>query len=556
MSTRTIVRKYLESGLRAAADETRATLQEWAAREANTSSDVLAPVNVPSRKGYEFGIPRGGTASATYQLGSLTGMSRKSQIEMLNDAYLACIPASACVDAIVKGVTAGGIVIAPNADVSEKAAPPPQVLALRRLLRFTNPRENILQLIRSTITDLLVSGDAFIEVSFLLGEPVAMYSLDVASMQVDSDEHGQVLSYTQRMGNQRDPVVFEPDEIIHISLDTPRGGLYGTSALLKCLLAMQIWLFTAADLQEQMRSGNPPRVHIDLPKDNGTAIETFYQKYVGRYLGAKGVTRPILTTRGGVVNELAGAKITDLLETLSHTRDQINSEMGTPPNKVQVVESGNLGGGTGEAQDKTWRKDQIEPMQALFLEAFNFIIVQEGFGITTHHVEFVEVDYRDSKVVEAIRDLRLRNGSWTLNRYRREIGEEPIEDGGDDAVIQVRTGLIYWKDMSAYTKAEMAALSAAAIAAGVNADYLLPGADMVPKLAAPDTKPPATPPEPKKGDGNEDEAIEPDFVEAAYTQHQPFRQQRSPDDEVAAIRASYNHHYQALRKKALKALPR
>ena len=563
MSVRSVTRKYLEGGLRAAAQETRVSVQKWAgeASTRNTSSDALAPIVVPSRQGYEYGVPRGGTKSAAYQLGSLTGMSRQQQIEMLNDAYLACIPASACVDAIVKGVTAGGIVIAPNADQAENEALPPAVMSLKRLLRFTNPRENMLQLIRSTITDLLVSGDAFIEVSFLLGEPCALYSLDCASMAVDADEHGQVKSYTQNMGDNRPPVVFEPDEIIHLSLDTPRGGLYGTSAILKCLLATQIWLFTAADLQEQMRAGNPPRVHIDLPKDSQTAIEVFYQKYIGRYLGSKGVTRPILTTRGGTLNELAGAKIVELLDTLSWARDCINSEMGTPPNKVQVVESGNLGGGTGEAQDKTWRKDQIEPMQALFLEAFNYIIVQQGFGITTHHVEFVEVDYRDSQKVEAIRDLRLRNGSWTLNRYRREIGEEPIDEGGDDAVIQVRTGLVFWKDMAVYTTCEMAALAAAALTAGIEPDFLLPGATLVPKpdppapvIMPPTAAQPPTPPEPKDKGEDQDESA--DLIDRAFElQHRALGIKRSPDQETAAIIASYNHAYQARRKKALKALP-
>ena len=443
---------------------------------------------------------------------------------------------------------------------------PLEVLELRRLLRFTNPRENMIQLARSTITDLYVAGDGFIEQSFLLGKPVALYTLDAATMNVDADEHGQIISYTQRIDGMRDPVVFEPDEVIHLSLDAPRGGLYGTSPLLKALIPIVTWLFTMADLKEQMRAGNPPRVHIDLPKDSQTAVEVFFQKYVGRYLGAKGVTRPILTTRGGTLNELAGAKIVELLDTLKDCRDQIISVLGVPPQKVQIVELGNLGGGTGEAQDKNWRLGTLVPIQALFLEAFNFTVVQQGFGITTHHVEFIEVDYRDSKVIEDIRDQRLSNGSWTLNRYRRDIGEEPITLGGDDAVIQVRTGLIFWKDMSVYTLAEMAALSAAAIAAGVEPSFLLPGAETVPKPDPPPTivmpHPAALPPEPPKPDakpGDGEEALTTaDLIQASHDRVamvERMRGPRGPEDEARALTSAYNQAYQRRRKAALKALP-
>jgi hypothetical protein len=50
----------------------------------------------------------------------------------------------------------------------------------------------------------------------------------------------------------------------------------------------------------------------------------------------------------------------------------------------------------------------------------------------------------------------LRNGSWTLNRYRAEIGEPPI-DGGDDAVLIDRQNLVLWSDFAAMSKATVAA---------------------------------------------------------------------------------------------------
>jgi hypothetical protein len=41
--------------------------------------------------------------------------------------------------------------------------------------------------------------------------------------------------------------------------------------------------------------------------------------------------------------------------------------------------------------------------------------------ISGWHLKFKDVDFRDSKTIEEIRDMRRRNGSWTLDRYRADI---------------------------------------------------------------------------------------------------------------------------------------
>jgi hypothetical protein len=51
--------------------------------------------------------------------------------------------------------------------------------------------------------------------------------------------------------------------------------------------------------------------------------------------------------------------------------------------------------------------------------------------------------------------MRLRNGSWTLDRYRADIGEPPV-DGGDQAVLVDRENLVKWADMDAASKAGIA----------------------------------------------------------------------------------------------------
>ena len=98
-----------------------------------------------------------------------------------------------------------------------------------------------------------------------------------------------------------------------------------------------------------------------------------------------------------------------------------------------------------DSQHRTFQINTCGPIAELVAEAFNYWLAVVAFKIQDWVLKFAEVDYRDSKIVEDIRDTRLRNGAWTLNKYRQEIGEPPV-DGGDDAVPVDRQNLVLWAD--------------------------------------------------------------------------------------------------------------
>lgn len=424
--------------------------------EAKTPGADLAPLpaNKVTRRGYEYGIQLGGTSASMQDAFS---QERLQILTQLYQAYLTCPWVSGPIDLIARTATAGGLsVVVEDISDHDGAIPddPPEVTRLRRLLKFTNPREDMVQLLRSCAIDLLLFGDAYIEVVELLGEPVALYTLDATTMTVLCDEHGEVMGYKQSMDGLRN-TLFDADQVIHISLDAPRGGVYGVSPAQKALLPVTAWLFTEATIKENFRRGDPPRIHADLGSMKDLDVQRWREQYMVNNLGPKAVGTPIVTTGGGVVTVLDPRKVADYLETSKQLRDEIISCFGTPPSKLGIIETGNIGAGTGEAQDKTFRINTIYPIQALILEKFNYHLLQMGFGIHGWHLEFGEIDMRDSKVVEEIRDLRLRNGSYTLNRYRDEIGEPPVE-GGDDPVLIDRQNIVLWSNMDELSQAGIA----------------------------------------------------------------------------------------------------
>jgi hypothetical protein len=172
-------------------------------------------------------------------------------------------------------------------------------------------------------------------------------------------------------------------------------------------------------------------------------------------VGPRNIGTPISTKGGAQIQELAQSRTVDYLRFLDQRRDEIIAAYGVPPAKVGIIESGNLGGGTGEAQDRTFMVNTVQPIAELILEALNFHLGRVGFGITGWRMKFADVDMRDSKTVEEIRDMRLRSGAWTLNRYRADINEPPVE-GGDRAILVDRSNLTQWDDMDAMSQAGIA----------------------------------------------------------------------------------------------------
>jgi len=418
-----------------------------------------AQPKLPERTGYEFGIGPGGLTETNQGTGAGMASDRRSTLDQLYQAYLACPWSWASVNAIARTITAGGLVTDWDNDDGEgdEETPdkPSEVKLLEGMLAYCNPRENIRQILRSVVVDLLVFGDAYIEVVWIGSQPVALYSLDCPSMLPIADEHGNVTKYVRvtEMGQRAE---FEPREVIHISLDSPRSSVFGVSPTQAALLPITAWLFAAATTKEIFRKGAPPQIHVDHPASSSAAeINRWNAQYQARNVGPRNIGNPINTKAGATINELAQSRTMDYLKFLEQKRDEIIASYGVPPAKVGIIESGNLGGGTGEAQDRTFMINTCQPIAELVLEALNFALAKQGFGVQGWKLKFRDIDMRDSKTVEEIRDTRLRNGSWTLNRYRVDIGEPAVE-GGDQAVLVDRENLVKWADMDAASKASIA----------------------------------------------------------------------------------------------------
>jgi hypothetical protein len=440
------------------------------AYSANEDIFESRPKSNPRREGYATGVPIGGTSEVNPGQNVTSGtLDRPTFMQQLLQAYLACPWSSASIDTIARTATAGGLQVVYDVNVyGETKAPeaPEEVKKVQQLVKYINPNDDVRQLMRAVITDLLIFGDSFTEIVWVMGEPVALYPLDPSTMSVIADEHGVIKGYVQKTPTNR-IARFKANEVIHVKFDSPGDTLYGVSPTQKNILPITSWLFTAALIKETMKRGDPLRAHVDWPLAlPESEMKRLQQQYAIRNLGARNIGNLFETKGGAIVHEMGVNQINNWLGTLQQRRDEILSGYGVPPSKVGVVESGNIGGGTGTSQDKTFRVNTVGPIQELVLEKFSFALMYQAYGITEWSLKFGVVDWRDDEVIELIRDQRIRNGTWTLNRARADIGEPPVP-GGDDAILVDRQNMVLWDDLGPLSKANLAAVQAQVAASGM-----------------------------------------------------------------------------------------
>ncbi len=448
-----------------------------------TTSTALALIDEgrkklePQRQGFAVGIPVGGSTEYN-QVDSMGQINRADFMDDMLNAYLTCTWSSACIDTIAATATAGGLEVVPLDGVYSPNNPPTpseEVKKVQDLLRYVNPQNDIRQLMRAVITDLHVFGDSFTEVVYSrFGEPVALYPLDPTTITILADEHGIVKGYYQQTKTNR-TAYFQPREVIHVKFDTPGDTLYGVSPTQKLMLPITTWLFTGALIKETMRRGDPVRAHVDWPIAlPETEQKRLQQQYHVRNLGTANIGNLFETKGGAKVTELGTNQIATWMSNLDSRRDEITGGYGVPPSMVGIIEAGNLGGGTGTSQFKTFRTNKVGPTQELVLEKFTFALLYQCYGVTDWVLKFGIVDWSDDLVIEQIRDLRIRNGTWTLNKARSDIGQPPVE-GGDDAVLIDRQNMVLWSDLNALSKANLAIAVAAGSQDGTGAPNPKPG---------------------------------------------------------------------------------
>lgn len=266
---------------------------------------------------------------------------------------------------------------------------------------------------------LLLLGDAFSEVIYDTG-----YSNVPIGFKHIPTELMYYYEETDQWGFINNGYRFEPEELIHVKEPGIRGSVWGESVV--DVLAKDLTLeilgrnFTKEILE---RKGLDPSGVIEYGTDLN---DQEYNKEITRLKAmANGNRRGTMILRGAKFNRV-GITNEDMeySKLMSDIRDRILAIMGVPPVKVSIIETGSMDLGSGNIQDKQFKKT-FNGKAKLFEDAFNKVLTRSAFR---EYFKYNELDIEDKQVRAEIEDIRLRNGTLTTNEVRAGYGQSPLLD--------------------------------------------------------------------------------------------------------------------------------
>ena len=280
--------------------------------------------------------------------------------------------------------------------------------------------ETFSSLIKQIVPSFKVTGDAFIEVNhdkLFDNVPNGFKFIPTELMGYDYNAGAWCIRNTGH--------IFEPENLIHIYEPKIqiRGSKWGTSLI--DTIAQNITLEVLGmnhnkDIFEN--HGLDPRGVITFDRDlkpqqvKDNILRLKKQKNKKGVISGQGLTYQQTNNSN---------KDMEFLELIRYSRDCIITMFGVPPAKVDIIETANLGTGSGESQDKNFGK-VINGNCTVIEDAFNKNLGRSGFQ---ELFEFIREDHENKLNRAEIEDKQLRNGTTFINEVRKGYGLPPVDWG-------------------------------------------------------------------------------------------------------------------------------
>lgn len=244
----------------------------------------------------------------------------------------------------------------------------------------------------------------------------------------------EVMTYypdTGQWGFFDDSYRFEPENLIHIKDPDIRGGVWGESKI--DILASDIRLeILGTDYTSEILESKGLSPSGTIEYDN-TMSDIEWNNEIARLEAmAQHNRQGTMILRGGKYNQ-SSVTNRDLQyqQLMENVRDRVLATYGVPPHMVSVVEVANIGTGTGESQMKQFKKT-FKGKARIFEDAYKKVLGRSTFKET---FQYKELDIDDKLVKAKIDDIRINNGSLSIDEVRASYGQSPLPKTGSEVNI-------------------------------------------------------------------------------------------------------------------------
>jgi len=351
-----------------------------------------------------------GTAAST------EGVLPEIDFEIFNQMYEQTSWVRAVVSVICKAVTARGYSLTP---IKANADPRNAEILHEFFYSTANPNDTLLEIIDDLTRDIYVYGNAFVEIVYGNdGKPKELWSLDATTMRVMADEHGNILGYVQIPNSKAGRVDFATREVIHFKLGSKGSTLYGLSPLASLVLPITVDKFSQIYNRAFFLNGAKVRGCFIMRDASPEQVER-NREYMAARAKNPDMAHSDLVLEGDIEFKQISTSQKDMefISLRENTRNEILAVYGVPPSKVSIIETGNIGSGSGDHQTQTFYEETILPFQMRVAEKITKHIIRDGFGITDWAFQFNRRAI-DEKEQAEIYSLYIQNGVLTSAEVR------------------------------------------------------------------------------------------------------------------------------------------
>ncbi len=309
--------------------------------------------------------------------------------------------------------------------------------ARNRLFQFLedcNPNQTFDELLFQVMVDLECLGNGYLEATRdQFGRIKRLYHVSARNIKLLRDG-----GFVQTIGTQKRKFAsfgggetFEgdassPSEIVHFRKYNPSSQFYGRPDSVAAI-GSTMGEILARDYNIQFFENNAtPRFCLVIsggslsPKDKEEL-----QNYMSNLKGNPHKTM-VLQFPQGVTGEIKPIQTTpqeaSFADYRKMNRDLMVVAHGVPPHLLGIIESGNLGGGTGQSQLQNFKNLVIAPRQRFLEERINRTIIREGLGISGWRFRFNEMDAEDELCRAQTDKILIDSGMISADEARARMG--------------------------------------------------------------------------------------------------------------------------------------
>ena len=326
--------------------------------------------------------------------------SRQKKISLYK-LYLQNTPLGEIVDKIAKRFISGKWSVVPRPTLpgvkKQRVGKKRDLALLLDFLYNCNDQEDFDQLQYKFAQDALLFGESYLEVDSVNGIPVALYSLPTPYMDFVADKYNQVKNYTYAKPDNLTKMVPVSKEMIHRvwvpHLINPLRGFAVIEGMVNPLFSDQMMIKSNQTTFQNI--GSSSQIVYEMGPSSSQSMARQLQSWLREnYTGIFNAGNERIMY-GGTAAKVLNQKPLDSewLDGREANRKEIKGRMHVPDDF------------TDETSERNFRFDVLDFLKSVWLEKFNYGIIQQRFGIDDWVLDLSFADYAADPYHERVKTV-------------------------------------------------------------------------------------------------------------------------------------------------------